>query len=83
MKVSISLPDEDVTFLDSYAEENGLDSRSAAVHKAIRALRDTQLEAQYAEAFADWDGSEDEKFWDAFVQDGLADEEHDDGGRSA
>ena len=30
MKVSVSLPAEDVEFLDSYANERGLDSRSAA-----------------------------------------------------
>lgn len=63
MKVSISLPDEDVAFLDTYAKENGLGSRSAAVHTAVRALRDTALEAAYTEAFAEWEGTEDEAFW--------------------
>lgn len=69
MKVSISLPDKDVAFLDAYAKENGLDSRSAAVHKAVRALLDTTLEVEYAEAFAEWEGSEDERW----VEDGIAD----------
>jgi Arc/MetJ-type ribon-helix-helix transcriptional regulator len=71
MKVSISLPDQDIAFLDAYASENGLPSRSAAVHKAVRALRDTTLEAEYTEAFADWAGSEDEALWETTVADGL------------
>jgi len=43
MKISMSLPEEDVTFLDAYAEEKGLPSRSAALHKAVRLLRATGL----------------------------------------
>jgi len=71
MKVSISLPDQDLVFLDAYASENGLPSRSAAIHKAVRALLDTTLEAQYTEAFADWEGSEDQALWETTVADGL------------
>jgi hypothetical protein len=36
MKVSVSLPDDDVEFLDAYAQPQGIESRSAVVHKAIR-----------------------------------------------
>ncbi|MFP5298949.1 MAG: ribbon-helix-helix domain-containing protein, partial [Actinomycetota bacterium] len=39
MKVSISLPEEDVAFLDAYAETQGIPSRSAAIHRAVRLLR--------------------------------------------
>ena len=39
MKVSVSLPSEDVKFLDVYAEEQGLESRSAALQRAVRLLR--------------------------------------------
>ena len=34
MKLSVSLPGEDVDFLDAYARERGLESRSAAVQQA-------------------------------------------------
>ncbi len=71
MKVSISLPDKDVDFLDAYAREHGLDSRSAAVHRAVGALIDTTLEAAYTEAFAEWEGSGDQALWDSTVADGL------------
>lgn len=33
MKVSVSLPGQDVEFLDAYAREQGLESRSAALHR--------------------------------------------------
>ena len=38
MKVSISLPDDGVEFLDSYADRAGFGARSAVVHKAVRQL---------------------------------------------
>ncbi|MBA4861778.1 hypothetical protein H1V43_10345 [Streptomyces sp. PSKA54] len=33
------------------------------------------LEDEYAEAFAEWDGTEDAVLWDRFVADGLDDDE--------
>ena len=45
MKVSVSLPDADVEYLDAYAQAQGLDSRSAAVQKAVRLLRASELGA--------------------------------------
>ncbi len=74
MKISVSLPQEDVTFVDEYAERMEAESRSAVIHAAIELLRQAQLEKQYTEAFAEWDGSEDAEFWDQFSGDGLTDE---------
>lgn len=74
MKISVSLPQEDVTFVDQYAERTEAESRSAVIHAAIELLRQAQLEQEYAEAFAEWDGSEDAEFWDQFSGDGLTDE---------
>lgn len=71
MKVSISLPHDDLTFLDEYAQQAGLESRSAAVQKAIRLLRTRELEAAYAAAYEEWEGSEDAMLWDTTVGDGL------------
>ena len=50
MKLSVSLPDEDVEFLDRYAKSQRIGSRSAAVHKAVRLLRASQLGAAYEDA---------------------------------
>ena len=73
MKISISLPDEDVAFLDAYAQGQGYDSRSAVVHKAVRLLKAAGLGAAYEDAWAEWSGSEDEELWDSVVGDGLND----------
>lgn len=71
MKVSVSLPDDDVEFLDSYARSQGIESRSAAVHKAVGLLRATQLADAYEEAWDSWQASEDATEWEAVTADGL------------
>lgn len=71
MKVSVSLPDDDVAYLDAYARAQGLESRSAALLKAVRLLRASELGAAYEEAWADWAESDDGELWDATVADGL------------
>lgn len=71
MKVSVSLPDEDVEFLDSYAQSQGLRSRSAVLHKAVRLLRGAELVPAYEDAFASWEESEDASDWDNTAGDTL------------
>ena len=73
MKVSVSLPTEDVAALDEYARATGLKSRSAAVQRAIRMLRHPDLEEDYAAAWDEWEASGEQGDWDAAVADGLAD----------
>jgi Arc/MetJ-type ribon-helix-helix transcriptional regulator len=73
MKVSVSLPDDDVEFLDTYAEREGFASRSAVVHKAVRMLRASELGSAYEDAWAEWATSGDSAVWDATTADGLAD----------
>lgn len=70
MKISMSLPDDDVTFLDAYVEEKGLASRSAALHKAVRLLRASGLSTAYEAAWSEW-GDENERLWDTATSDGL------------
>ncbi|MFV0525258.1 MAG: ribbon-helix-helix domain-containing protein [Acidimicrobiales bacterium] len=64
MKVSVSLPDEDVAYLDAYAEAQGLQSRSAALPRAVRLLRASELGAAYEDAWAEWSTSEDADLWE-------------------
>lgn len=71
MKISISLEEKDLTFLDKYASDHSLETRSAAMRKAIDALRKEELAWQYEQAFSEWEGSEDQKFWDRFSGDGI------------
>ena len=69
--MSVSLPDEDVEFLDAYAQAQGLASRSAVLHKAVRLLRGIELAPAYEDAFASWEASEDATDWDATVSDSV------------
>ena len=71
MKVSVSLPDEDVAFLDDYAASQGIPSRSAALHKAVRLLRASELGPAYEAAWAEWSQGDDEQLWEAAAGDGL------------
>lgn len=71
MKVSVSLPDEDVEYLDTYARERGIESRSAVLHRAVRLLRASELSADYEAAWREWDTSGEADVWDTTVGDGL------------
>jgi Arc/MetJ-type ribon-helix-helix transcriptional regulator len=71
VKLSVSLPAEDVEFLDAYAEAEGFGSRSAVLHRAVRLLRAAELGAAYEDAFAEWDENGAEAEWDGTVADGL------------
>ena len=73
MKLSVSLPEEDVAVLDEYAHTSGLPSRSAALRHAIRLLRHPDLEQDYASAWEEWESSGDQALWEATTADGVAD----------
>lgn len=68
MKLSVSLPIDDVAFLDSYASRNGMTSRSAVVQRAVGLLRVAQLGPAYADAWATW-GDEEGDLWDVTAAD--------------
>jgi Arc/MetJ-type ribon-helix-helix transcriptional regulator len=71
MKVSVSLSEEDVAFLDAETRQGVFASRSAAVAAAIRACRSRDLAAAYFEAFRDWNEAEENEAWDAVLGDGI------------
>ena len=71
MKVSVSLPGDDVQFLDEYAREQGLESRSAALHRAIRLLRTAELGATYEAAWEEWAAEGETDLWESTTRDGL------------
>jgi Arc/MetJ-type ribon-helix-helix transcriptional regulator len=73
MKLSVSLPDDDVTFVDEYARRRGSPSRSAVLHQAIELLRVSELETAYVVAWEEWHQSEDAGRWDVTAGDGLTD----------
>jgi metal-responsive CopG/Arc/MetJ family transcriptional regulator len=73
MKLSVSLPDEDVAILDEFARTAGLPSRSAALHHAVRMLRLPELEQDYEAAWQEWEESGDQAAWSVTAADGVAD----------
>lgn len=72
MKISVSLPQADVEFLDSYASQHGIETRSAAVQQAVNRLRHDELGEAYQLAWEEWANSGDEPAWEAAVGDGLS-----------
>jgi len=71
MKLSVSLPDEDVALLDEHARKAGLPSRSAALQEAIHLLRHTNLEDDYVAAWEAWDSSGERAVWETATGDGI------------
>lgn len=72
MKVSISLPEEDIEFLDSYAETQGIPSRSAVIHRAVRLLRASELGSSYEQAWEEWESSGEADAWEGVAADGVS-----------
>jgi Arc/MetJ-type ribon-helix-helix transcriptional regulator len=70
MKVSVSLPQSTLAFLDSWAEAQGL-SRSAAVTKAVEGMRFEDLSDEYEQAWEEWSASGEADAWDAVSSDGI------------
>jgi hypothetical protein len=71
MRVSVSLPSEDVEYLDAYAHEQHLGSRSAPHHKAVRLLRGAELGADYESAWEEWKTAGEAEAWEQTASDGL------------
>lgn len=73
MKLSVSLPDEDVAVLDEFVRTAGLPSRSSALQHAVRMLCLPDLEQDYEAAWQEWEASGDLAAWSVTAADGIAD----------
>jgi Arc/MetJ-type ribon-helix-helix transcriptional regulator len=71
VKLSVSMNDDDVAFLDQYAAEHDVGSRSAVLHKAVALLRASELSDDYAAAWTEWSLSDEAALWDATATDGI------------
>lgn len=72
MKVSVSLPQDDIAFLDEETRAGRYPSRSAAVKAAVTVLRQAAITDSYAEAWEEWEQSGDDRLWDSVAGDGFA-----------
>jgi hypothetical protein len=70
MKLSVSMSDEDVEFIDHYAVGHGVRSRSGVVQRAVSLLRAAELGDDYAAAWTEWSASEADA-WDVTTADGI------------
>ncbi len=70
MKLSVTLSDTDIAFLDRYAKEQGYRSRSAVVRKAVRLLRGAELGDDYAAAWTEWAEAGEAELWEEPAADG-------------
>lgn len=72
MKLSVSLPAEDVEFIDEYSRRTGSPTRSSVIQQAIALLREASLQDAYAAAFDEWERDTDAERWETTVADGVA-----------
>ena len=72
MKVSVSLPAEDIEYLDAYATSQGYASRSAVLHRAVRLLRASELGPAYEDAWKEFSETGDNELWDVAIADGVS-----------
>ncbi len=74
MKVHVTarLDERLASFLDAYQRDHQLGSRNEALEEAVRALRDKELQREYAAALSEWEASGDAEAWNATAADGLA-----------
>ena len=75
MKISLSLPHEDVEFIDRYLAEHDEASRSEVVRKALALLRERELGDAYQAAWEEWVEDGEDKLWDLTVGDGIEPED--------
>ena len=73
-KISISLPNDLIYYLDDCIREHHFEGRSEVIAHALRAMRERELETAYAAASQEWDGSEDARIWDSALADGLGEQ---------
>lgn len=70
VKLSISLSDDEVAFIDRCIARDLADSRSAVIQQALARLHTDTLTDAYASAWDEW-SSADGELWDETVTDGV------------
>lgn len=68
-KVSISLEQQLVDFLEGYQQQHGIKSRSEVISQGLKLLRERELERQYEGAIEEWESEA--ELWDSVAGDGL------------
>lgn len=72
MKLSVSLPDEVVAFVDEQVRSGAFASRSSTLRAAVVLLRQSTMIDSYAAAWDEWEQSGEDALWEAVAADGLS-----------
>ncbi|MBF0673209.1 MAG: ribbon-helix-helix protein, CopG family [Salinibacterium sp.] len=75
MKLSVSLPEDVVEFIDEQTRSGAFESRSAVLRAAVTALRQTSMSDSYSEAWQEWEASGEDELWSSVLADGLGEKE--------
>jgi Arc/MetJ-type ribon-helix-helix transcriptional regulator len=70
-KLSVSVDESLVAFVDRYQKEKDIKTKSEVVEKALKLLRSQELKEAYKEAYREWRESGEEAVWEVTVADGL------------
>lgn len=70
-KVSVSLSDDDLTYIDGRARSQG-GSRSAVIHDLVRISRELEATSDYVAAFREWEESGEAELWEGTASDGIS-----------
>ena len=68
-KLSISIPDSALQFVERYRKTHSIKTRSEVIQEALALLRERELDTAYRDANVEFDAD-----WDRVSSDGLADE---------
>ena len=71
-RFSVSISREIAQFVETYQQENDVKSRSEVIERALKLLREKELQQAYYEAGQEWLASEDAALWESASADGLA-----------
>ncbi len=71
MKISVSLAEDELEFIDEQTRVGRYPTRSAALRAAIGLLRDREYTDSYAAAWDEWDESGDGAAWSVASPDGI------------
>ncbi|MDZ7802339.1 MAG: antitoxin [Trueperaceae bacterium] len=68
-KISVSVPSSLARFLEEYRDAHELRTKSSVVERALKVLRERELEQAYADASRDVDSA-----WEPTTADGLSED---------
>ena len=71
MRIRLSLPDDDLAFIDDHVARHPGSSRASAIRDAIQLLREEELGEEYRAAFDEWHESGEDRLWNTVSGDGI------------